>query len=64
MKKQKLYKYIGYNGIITSPILLPDVKNLVVYELRADNKCYLTDGENKRYSVIVLEEDVEHWQEV
>jgi hypothetical protein len=31
MTKNKLYKYIGYNGTITSPILLPKIDHLVVY---------------------------------
>lgn len=53
MTKQKLYKYIGYNGTITSPVLLPDIAHLELVELRADGDKYLTDGERKVYSIVV-----------
>ena len=33
MKKRKLYKYIGRNGDITSPILLEDIKHIALMEL-------------------------------
>lgn len=64
MTKTKLYRYIGYNGTITSPVLLPDISNLVVYELRASAGKYLTDGNRKVYSIIVSEADITNWQEV
>ena len=63
MTKQKLYRYIGYNGTITSPVLLPDIQHLELYELRAENGNYLTDGKRQVYSVIVPEEDITRWQE-
>lgn len=64
MRKYKLYKYIGRNGTITSPILLEDIKNIPLMELRAEPDHYLTDGLNKKYSVIVHVDEVEQWQEV
>jgi hypothetical protein len=64
MTKTKLYRYIGYNGTITSPVLLPDVNHLVVFELRAEAGNYLTDGNRKVYSIIVAEDDIANWQEV
>jgi hypothetical protein len=63
MTKQKLYKYIGYNGTITSPVLLPDISHLELVELRADGDKYLTDGEHKVYSIIVPANDVNKWTE-
>lgn len=63
MIKTKLYRYIGYNGTITSPVLLPDITNLVLYELRAEAGKYLTDGHRKVYSIIVSEADIANWQE-
>ena len=64
MTKQKIYKYIGYNGIITSPILLPDISHQVFYELRAAGGKILTDGEKQLYVVIVPEQEVEAWNEI
>ena len=63
MTKQKLYKYIGYNGTITSPVLLPTIDRLELIELRADGGKYLTDGTRKVYSVIVTESEVSLWTE-
>lgn len=64
MTKKKLYKYIGFNGIITSPILLEDAKHTVWYELRAAGGKLLTNGEKKVYAVTVPEEEVSLWTEV
>jgi hypothetical protein len=45
MKKIKMYKYIGYNGTVTTPVLLPNVDNkLEVYKLKASNGKILTNG--------------------
>ena len=35
MTKSKMYRYLGRNGIITSPILLEKVEPIALYELRA-----------------------------
>lgn len=64
MTKQKIYKYIGYNGTITSPILLEDAKHQVCYELRAAGGKLLTDGTRKVYVVVVPESDVDQWVEI
>lgn len=63
MTKTKMYKYIGYNGIITSPILL-DAKHQVWYELRASGGKILTNGDKQVYSVMVPEDEVELWTEI
>lgn len=64
MKTQKLYRYMGYNGVITSPVLLPDISHIELYELRADGGKYLTNGQRKVYSVIVDENSISEWIEV
>lgn len=63
MTKQKLYRYTGYNGTITSPILLSEVKYLELIELRADSNKYLTNGKRKVYSIIVPVDEVDNWIE-
>ena len=64
MTKHKLYRYIGYNGIITSPVLLPDINHLELYELRADGGKHLTNGNKKVSSIIVEKDQVSNWVEI
>lgn len=64
MRKQKLYKYIGYNGTVTTHVLLDGVNHQVVYELKADDGKYLTNGNRKMRLVITDEESLADWVEV
>lgn len=63
MTKTKLYKYIGYNGTITSPVLLPDINHLELVELKADGGKYLTNGIRKVYAITVPADEVSSWKE-
>ena len=63
MTQRKLYRYIGYNGTITSPVLLPVIDHLEMIELVADNGKYLTDGKRQVYSIIVPADEVQKWTE-
>lgn len=63
MTQQKLYKYIGYNGTITSPVLLPEINCIKLIEIKADNGYYLTNGSRKVFSIIVPVEDLALWRE-
>jgi hypothetical protein len=64
MTKIPVYRYIGYNGTVTTPILLDGVNHLKLVELTADNGCYLTNGERKVRRITVQPEAVEQWVEV
>lgn len=64
MRKQKMYKYIGYNGTVTTHVLLDGISHLVMYELKADDGKYLTNGKRKMKLVIVDENSVKDWIEV
>lgn len=64
MIKKKMYKYIGRNGTITSPILLEDAKHIDLMELRAEEGYILTDGTMKKQIVIVHIDDVDEWSEI
>ena len=64
MKKDKLYRYMGYNGTITSPILLPNIDYVTIIQLRANPGKVLTNGEIIASSVQVLEDQVENWVEI
>ena len=64
MTKIPVYRYIGYNGVVTTPILLDGVNHLKMVDLIADNGCYLTDGETRVRRVTVLADSVEQWTEI
>lgn len=65
MKKQKLYRYVGRNGEITSPILLEDAKYIPLMELRPETGYVLTNGNvTREYFVVVHVDEVNEWTEV
>lgn len=64
MKKQVIYKYLGTNGIIETPIHLEDIYYTRLIELRAEKDMILTNGEIKKYLIRVPEEEVYLWYEV
>ena len=64
MRKVKMYRYIGSNGIVTTPVFLEDVKHYSYYSLSADNKKILTNGVETKYFVDVSEEEVSLWREI
>jgi hypothetical protein len=65
MKKRKLYRYIGRNGTITSPILLEDIKYISLMELRPEIGHALTDGVAIRTgSIVVHIDEVDNWTEI
>lgn len=64
MKKIKLYRYIGKNGIITSPVLLEGISHIQMYRLSTKPGYVLTDGEQTVRGIDVFEEDVEKWTEI
>ena len=65
MTTRKLYKYIGRNGSITSPIFLEDIKYIALVELKADSGFVLRDNNGViRSSVIVHVDDQDLWAEV
>ena len=63
MKKQKVYKYIGYNGTITSPVILPDISSLEYYEIYADNGYFLTNGQKNVQYILIPADEINNWTE-
>jgi hypothetical protein len=65
MTKQVLYKYLGTNGVIVSPIHLEDIYYVRNIRLTADPGKMLT-RDNKTFiaQTIIPEEELEEWQEV
>ena len=64
MKKIKLYRYIGKNGIITTPILLEGTKVYEMFTLIASEGKVLTDGEKVRYTVTIFADELDQWSEI
>ena len=65
MKQRKMYRYVGKNGVITSPILLEDIKHIALIELQPEPGYVLTNGQIiKNYSALIPIEELPEWTEV
>lgn len=65
MKRIKLYRYVGRNGIITSPVLLDDIKHIALMELQPEDGYVLVNGKTVKYnSAVVPVDEVDEWKEV
>jgi hypothetical protein len=64
MKKNKIYKYLGRNGSITSPILLEKIDPIPMLYLIADEGKILTNGMDRVKAVNVFLDELEEWYEI
>lgn len=64
MTKQVIYKYLGTNGIIESPVHLEDTYYVRYLNLTAAPGYVLTNGSIQKKSIRIPEEDLENWQEI
>lgn len=64
MVTEKMYRYIGRNGNITSDVLLISTEAIPMLRLRAAKGKILTNGTMKTYSVIVFEDEADSWKEI
>ena len=64
MTRQVLYKYLGTNGVIESPVHLEDIYYVRVNVLTAGNGKLLTDGEKIVKEVRCSYEELENWREI
>lgn len=64
MTKKILYRYLGTNGIIESPVHLEDIYYTRILVLTAEKNKMLTDGERIVKSVKVPEENEKLWSEI
>lgn len=62
--KEKIYKYLGRNGILITKILIEDIKPIPMVNLSADEGKILTNGEKFVYSVTIEKDEINEWQEV
>lgn len=64
MKKTKMYRYLGRNGILTTKIHLDGISYIPMVLLQADEGKILTDGERKHYSITIEEAELDQWREI
>jgi hypothetical protein len=64
MCKKILYKYLGTNGTIISPIHLEDIYYIRLIELTSDDGKILTNGIEKTRYVVVSEDELNNWYEI
>ena len=65
MKKTVIYRYLGTNGIIESPVHLEGAFYVRMLKLTADEEKALTkDGEKFVRVVMIPEDELELWSEV
>ena len=64
MVKNKIYRYLGRNGMITTPVLLEGVTPIIMYRLIADSNKILTNGIIQTTQVDVFEDELNDWYEI
>ena len=64
MDRVTMYRYLGTNGVITSPVHLEDVYYVRMVKLIADSDKVLTDGNRTESVVTIPEEEENQWYEI
>lgn len=64
MIKNKMYRYLGRNGILTTRILIDKADYIPMVRLIADEGKVLTNGERLVYEVTIEESEVAEWKEI
>ncbi len=64
MRKEKLYRYLGRNGILDAKVLLDGISHIDMVMLYADADKILTNGEEFKRVVLVEASEVSEWKEI
>lgn len=64
MTKNKVYRYLGRNGIITTPILIEGTTPITMYRLIADSGMVLSNGKTHAQMIDVFDDEVDNWFEI
>lgn len=64
MTRTVIYRYMGTNGIIESPVHLEDVYFVRLLRLTADEGKVLVNGNKRKSTVLIPEEEESQWKEV
>lgn len=63
MKKIPMYRYLGTNGIVTTPTKIEGVYCVKLIRLIADDDKILVNGDYKIDQILIPEEDLNLWTE-
>lgn len=64
MTKTNMYRYLGRNGIITSPVLLDKAECIEMFGLVADNGKVLYNGTKFVKTALCFADELENWVEI
>lgn len=64
MVKRELYRYLGTNGVVDTPVHIPNAYSVPMVELVASPRHQLFNGERTTSRIIVAAEDVNKWKEI
>jgi hypothetical protein len=64
MTKETLYRYLGTNGVLETPIHLEDIYYVRLLKLTADAGHMMTNGEKTVRTVTIPEEELDNWTEI
>ena len=64
MTKEVLYKYLGTNGVIESPVHLEDIYFIRINVLTADEGKILTNGSQRVKQTRCSDDELSQWKEI
>ena len=64
MRKSIIYRYLGTNGVIDTPVHIEGAYYIRLVALTAEKGKVLTNGKEYKYAIRVPEEEVGLWKEV
>lgn len=64
MTHNVVYRYLGINGVVQTPVFIDGANGLKVNVLIADAGKALTNGKETKQQVFVADADVDKWKEI
>ena len=64
MTRTVIYRYLGTNGVIESPVHLEDIYYVTLVKLNADKGKILTNGIEKKKGVTIPLKEEGQWKEI
>ena len=64
MTKNKVYRYLGRNGIVTTPVLIEGTAPIIMCRLIADDGMILFNGKTYVRMIDVFDDEIDNWFEI
>lgn len=64
MTKYDLYRYLGVNGVIESPVYIDGIYSIKLCKMVAASGHLLTDGNERVQTITVPASEIDKWVEV